>query len=257
MSEEKEIFDKQFVYLEWNDILSGKRVFIGDTLGELRRKLYTGLFDYVEENKGDYPFTVSKDDINFAMCYYDPLYDVKLAWKNGKQIQYRYRGEDDDGWDDTNKPCWDNNTFEYRVKPASKMWTACIDDKGVISVMPASDWNKNKGRQLIEDTEEKCRDYANENYCYRCIHAVSICCCPKEGCQGFRELSAVKKRRWTNRELAQWVWQGNGQVKHRDGYYTLIACTAYDIRDDNKPCPDYLVIRGWDETEWHEPTVEE
>ena len=173
-------------------------------------------------------------------------------------------------WLDWYNDDWMPDYYEYRVKPESEMWTACIDDEGIVSVMPARKWNKNKGRQLIEGTKEKCEVFAVENYCNKCARNANcthqwLVCDGKTFdtatridawyCQGFRELKEV--RRMTNRELAQWVWQGNGQVKYRDGYYTLIACTAYDIRDDNKPCPDYYVIRGWDETEWHEPEVEE
>ena len=184
-----ELFDKRFVYLEWDDKLEGKKVVIADTLGELKKKLHSELFVSVIENKGDYPFTPSEDDtnitiMNFAMAYYDPNYECKKAHAQGKMIQCKLK-DSPFLWEDcTNEPKW-LDTSEYRVKPGQE------------------------------------------------------------------------KRRMTNREIAKWIMQGNGQVKRRDGNYALAAYNAYDIRDDNKPCPDYIVVRGWDETEWHEPEVEE
>jgi hypothetical protein len=61
----------------------------------------------------------------------------------------------------------------------------------------------------------------------------------------------------TYREFAKLIAQGNGQVKNIDGCYITSRGVEYDIGDDDKSCPDRLLIRGWDETEWHEPEVEE
>ena len=270
-----ELFDKKFVYLEWDDKLKGKEVFLGDTLPQLRVSV-NGNCNSIQEvsnNLDDdsfYPF-ISPCGTRYAMAYYDPNYSCKAAYAHGKTIQCKLNGSPFRWEDCTDEPKW-LDTSEYRVKPEPEMWTACINDEGIVNIMPAREWNKNEGRQFIEGTEEECKKYAVENYCGKCAYKAScthqwLICDGKTSdtatsiyvwhCSGFRELKAVKKRRWTNRELAKWIWQGNGQVKNRDGYYTLIACTAYDIRDDNKPCPDYYVIRGWDETEWHEPEVEE
>ena len=270
-----ELFDKKFVYLEWDDKLKGKEVFLGDTLPQLRVSV-NGKCNSIQEvtkNIDDdsfYPF-ISPCGTRYAMAYYDPNYSCKAAYAQGKMIQYKPK--DSSGiWEDCEgEPFW-GEVCEYRVKPEPEMCTACISDEGVVSIMPAREWNKHKGRQLIEGTEEKCKDFAIGNYCDKCARNAScahqwLICDGKTldtatridawYCQGFMELKCAKKRRKTNRELAQWVWQGNGQVKNRDGYFTLISCTAYDVRDDDTPCPDYLVIRGWDETEWHEPEIEE
>ena len=72
-------------------------------------------------------------------------------------------------------------------------------------------------------------------------------------CEGFKE---PKKRRMTYRELAKWVAQGNGQVKDIDCSTITARGVMYDDGDDDKGCPDRLLIRGWDETEWCEPIVE-
>ena len=64
-----------------------------------------------------------------------------------------------------------------------------------------------------------------------------------------------KKRRMTNRELAKWIAQGKGQWK---GVATCAVKNSYSYiygTDDIK-VPDSIMIRGWNETEWHEPEVE-
>ena len=43
--------------------------------------------------------------------------DIMLAFDRGEQIEFRYREIE---WRDTNKPIWDWNHFDYRVKPKPK-----------------------------------------------------------------------------------------------------------------------------------------
>lgn len=62
-----------------------------------------------------------------------------------------------------------------------------------------------------------------------------------------------KPRRMTNRELAKWLAQGNGQWK---GAADTIGM-AYSYGLDDHEIPDGIMIRGWDETEWREPVIEE
>ena len=53
-----------------------------------------------------------------------------IAWANGKTIQWRRRGHND--WSEVDQDCigitlsWDWDTFEYRIKPETKLrpWTA-------------------------------------------------------------------------------------------------------------------------------------
>ena len=43
--------------------------------------------------------------------------DIMLAFDRGEQIEFRYREIE---WRDTNKPIWDWNHFDYRIKPKTK-----------------------------------------------------------------------------------------------------------------------------------------
>lgn len=117
-----ELFDKKFVYLEWDDEFKGKMVFVGDSLQLIRKEVNDGTAKArcVKDNSSDlYPF---KDDCGttWALIYYDPLYDVKLAWKNGKQIQARSVLYKDAEWIDSKYPHFDDTCCEFRVKPENK-----------------------------------------------------------------------------------------------------------------------------------------
>ena len=60
----------------------------------------------------------------------------------------------------------------------------------------------------------------------------------------------------TYRELARWLAKGNGEVKNAG---TICPnWNYYDYYDDeeNKPVKDSLLVREWDDTEWHKPTRE-
>lgn len=60
-------------------------------------------------------------------------------------------------------------------------------------------------------------------------------------------------KRMTNRELAKWLAQGNGQLRLSSG--DIIISLIYT--EDDGYVPIGYMIRGWDETEWREPIVTE
>lgn len=59
----------------------------------------------------------------------------------------------------------------------------------------------------------------------------------------------------TNRELAMWLVQGNGEYSHRSGE---IAYFSYVYRkgEEDAPIENTIRIRKWEDEEWHEPTRE-
>ena len=59
----------------------------------------------------------------------------------------------------------------------------------------------------------------------------------------------------TNRELAKWLAQGNGQYK-TGGSPRLWTEHPYDIGYDGESCPNTIKVRKWGDKEWHEPTLE-
>ena len=69
------------------------------------------------------------------------------------------------------------------------------------------------------------------------------------------EIPEVLCRRATNRELAKWLVQGNGQYK-TGGSPRLWTEHPYDIGYDEEACPNTIKVRKWCDKEWHEPTRE-
>lgn len=63
-----------------------------------------------------------------------------------------------------------------------------------------------------------------------------------------------KPRRATNRELARWLAQGNGEILDKTHYintgYEYFRC----LDDDEVHLT--IKVRKWSDTEWHEPTVD-
>ena len=95
-----------------------------------------------------------------------------------------------------------------------------------------------KGWQLYAITSRKDFPVIFENSTWR--HCAEI---PK----------VLESKLVTYRELARWLSEGNGEVKDDDVVYS--NCNYYNYQENN-PIKDSLLVRKWDETEWHKPTRE-
>ena len=108
-------FEDRFVHFRWDDSLKGKKVFYADSLEGLENEVFSEKNCEMEiitdfYNKA-YPFCIDGDGYKFV--YYDPNYELKLAYEKGKKIQFKCFGE----WTDIiNIPVWSEDT-EYRIKP--------------------------------------------------------------------------------------------------------------------------------------------
>ena len=131
---EKNIFDKQFVYFMWDDSLKGKECFVADEIDLLEQRVENNAIDSFYTVKSHstsfhYPFCVDLSKQNdeydntadYRFVYYDPLYDVKWAWKNGEKIQYK-NAKSMYQWIDCMVPSWREDT-EYRIKSKSSRMT--------------------------------------------------------------------------------------------------------------------------------------
>lgn len=70
----------------------------------------------------------------------------------------------------------------------------------------------------------------------------------------------LKPRRATYREVSKWLAQGNGECTHwiecgERGPFCK-ANLYYDAAKSNETCSDELRVRAWNDTDWHEPTVD-
>lgn len=64
-------------------------------------------------------------------------------------------------------------------------------------------------------------------------------------------------RRFTNRELAKWLSHGKGEWRYGDSdrVHANIGF-GYDCNKQHEIVDEKVKIRKWDDTEWHEPTVD-
>ena len=67
------------------------------------------------------------------------------------------------------------------------------------------------------------------------------------------EIPESKPKSVTNRELSRWIAEGNGEVKCDEVVYSN---WNYYNDQENNTIKDSLLVRKWDDTEWHKPTRE-
>ena len=116
-----ELYDKKFVYFEWDDKLEGKEVILARTIKNLKEFVSSGDKDrfFVVQKGNDLPFSNGTVDCGF--CYYDPYYEFRKAYIEGKQLQFKNHKGD---WEDViGAPVFTIDEYriftgdEYRIKP--------------------------------------------------------------------------------------------------------------------------------------------
>lgn len=120
-----ELFDKRFVHFMWDNELEGKEGFFADDIATLEGFVNTKAHVFIvsKSKLKDKPFSIKGG--GFRFFYYDPSYDCKKAYAEGKQIQYQF--PDGDMWYDINEAdreaiekkglSWFDDDVEYRIKP--------------------------------------------------------------------------------------------------------------------------------------------
>lgn len=112
-----ELFDEFFIFRDWDDLLEGKSVFVGDSIVSLTNNFVEGKFTLVRSS-GDFDNPFYAESIgfgcNFRYVYYDPLLEFKRARADGKVVEFLDDGE----WHEV--PADDELIFEpylYRIRP--------------------------------------------------------------------------------------------------------------------------------------------
>lgn len=109
-----ELYNKKYVYFEWDDELEGKKGFVADDVYVLKRNVEENREEWYGEicrqtihTNQNYPFEFIPDDSDdssfFRFCYYDPDYEVKRAFFDGKTIQAHFKDNPHEEWFDINK----------------------------------------------------------------------------------------------------------------------------------------------------------
>lgn len=72
----------------------------------------------------------------------------------------------------------------------------------------------------------------------------------------YRHCAKIPKVLATNRELARWLAEGNGEVMSCGNVSEVLSSFSYDSTAANEPIAGKFIVRKWDDTEWHEPSRE-
>ena len=67
------------------------------------------------------------------------------------------------------------------------------------------------------------------------------------------EIPESKPKSVTNRELSRWLAEGNGEFLNGN---TCLPNWNYNIIQENDSVSETMLVRKWDDTEWHKPTRE-
>lgn len=116
-----ELYDKKYVYFEWDDKLEGKKGFVGTDISYIKKqvnKCTDTMTEIYHSSDNTQPFTTGY--YNYSFAYYDPNYEAKKAYNEGKKLQWKYRNEKDwKDWDNDAVPEFRDDTcgYELRVKP--------------------------------------------------------------------------------------------------------------------------------------------
>jgi len=122
-----ELFDKKFVYFMWDEKLEGKVGFVEDSIKELKDMVNAWEKVPTPTYKGRLTFSGSlhlpfsnvsniiNKDIRFRFAYYDPNYECKVAYAEGKTIQISSDNNIWVDWEGEHEPDW-KSLWSFRIK---------------------------------------------------------------------------------------------------------------------------------------------
>ena len=271
-----ELYDKKYVYFEWEDKLEGKKVILAHTIKDIKEFVANGDKGrfFIAQKGDDLPFTNGICECEFA--YYDPNYEVKKAYNEGKMIQVQHTGEGD--WEDfVGVPNWLED-YNYRIKPEYNYRVVIHHKDGIYFVNDCKYYRK----VLFTGTRDECNEwYENHKDIVDAVDGYffdKVIEYKEKGVKNdsWRPINDVpynwdfdhyeyrikpetveheeptKDRLITNEELAMWLAQGKGLGMDNN---TERKFTSYDYWEGDKTV-DYMniVVRKWNDTEWNFPT---
>ena len=168
-------FEPKYVHCFWKDELEGKKGIVSDTIGGIKDIVenitddrYEKWFGEICKNPNNsrisYPFGFINDSGSgecFQFCYYDPNFEYKIAYEEGKEIQVwnKFRQE----WEDCKcRPLWSDDFTEYRIKSDDEYEIVILCGLGLRIVQ--STVSPELRRILFTGTEKECEQWVKDNY---------------------------------------------------------------------------------------------
>lgn len=161
-----ELYDKKYVYFDWDKELEGKKGFVAQNIVSLKGQVNDNPKTMVTLSSSDddvCPFTYFCDGeitCDYQFCYYDPFYEIKRAYNEGKQIQYK--AVDTGEWCD----CFGYPSFfpnsEYRIKP--DRYEVYTSDLNCLRICSEDDKpSKEHWHCFFEGTYNECKEWVMEH----------------------------------------------------------------------------------------------
>lgn len=122
-----DLFDEKYVHVLWNDDLKEAKGFVANNIKELIEKVNEKRpdkqFEIRKSENQEAPFFMSGIGCSYPLAYVDPYYEIKVAYLDGKKIE----------WYNVFKDCWcliDNDTnFILAINEQNKLRIAKNDTK--------------------------------------------------------------------------------------------------------------------------------
>lgn len=191
--------------------------------------------------------------------------EILSACREGKTIQYRQINGIWHPWTLNSLPTIETlEDYDWRIKHDEKIAECYFvniyksDNSSSIRITDHADTNN----PIFWGTMKQC-DYVVKKV-NKFMLDNCLCRCRNTDCNKCDKLLNFVKninfkttRRMTNKELAEWLAKGNGEVKHNGIYnVTIDHFHNYFTSDENKEVDDNVSIREWGSDEWKEPLIE-
>lgn len=272
-----ELYDKRYVYFDWDDRLNDKNVFVANTIDWIKSKVNecVDLTVKIKKSKNpSEPFKLKYNNNTFVFAYYDPFYEMKKAYLEGETLEYKHPNDNDIGWlvyNENHMPHFDTHDglYEWRVKskfdfddivdysnyqPTEPIYYLSVNKNGYLEFTISQNITKDT---IYNGTRKECErmmkiignEFEEEDISYRDISYRLRCIINKYSHEKY-------KRRMTNREFSEWLAKGNGEFKSVG--YLINTSTSYFYQDgaENENVDNNIFIRDFGSDEWRQPLIE-
>ena len=287
-----ELYDEKYVYFDWKNELKGKKGFVATDILNIKKQVNkcTDTILIYHSSSNTQPFTTGY--YNYPFAYYDPHYEMKVAFNEGKTIQIRSCGKWENVPSDEIPFVFSIQNAKLRIKPEEE-YIVLLDDiplnekqkikpkftvyhedviKGYVrhrnvyfkgTYDDCKAWIKRRSKHDVKVAYEW--EFKNKHVMYSVKnhndwkYSGGICDFDYYDYILYEEFDSENEiknddRILTYKELAEWLAKGNGQFWDKFREYISYSFDYDSDKDDNIVSEDYILIRRWGD-KWHKPTV--